>query len=103
MTKPITGTFTFPANEPALQDHFPDSPIIPGTLIIHSFVNEVRSHMPEATLGIRKFRFKSFITPDSYAYRIEPKPFGYACTLFKGTEKAVTGRIVVESNGGSDA
>lgn len=99
----ITGRFTFPADEPALADHFPDSPVIPGTLIIHSFVSVLRERMPEAVLSVSKFRFKSFVTPASYAYSIEPRPFGFACTLFKGDAKAVTGRILVHTEGDSNA
>ncbi|MFA9396018.1 hypothetical protein [Halodesulfovibrio sp. MK-HDV] len=99
----ITGTFTFPADEPALADHFPDSPVIPGTLIIHSFVSVLRERMPDAVLSVSKFRFKLFVTPDAYAYSIEPKPFGFACTLLKDGKKAVTGRILVQRDGEKDA
>ncbi|MEZ6854028.1 hypothetical protein [Halodesulfovibrio aestuarii] len=99
----ITGTFTFPADEPALADHFPDSPVIPGTVIIHSFVSVLRELIPEATLSVSKFRFKSFITPAVYSYSIEAKPFGYACTLFKNNAKTVTGRILVHTEGDEDA
>ncbi|WP_139296861.1 hotdog family protein [Halodesulfovibrio marinisediminis] len=99
----LTGTFTFPADESALKDHFPDSPIIPGTLIIHSFVSVLRENMPNAVLSVSKFRFKSFVTPDTYAYSIEPRPFGFTCTLFKDEVKAVTGRILVHVEGEGDA
>lgn len=99
----ITGTFTFPADEPALADHFPDSPVIPGTLIIHSFVSVLRERMPDAVLSVSKFRFKLFVMPGEYAYSIEPKTFGFACTLFKDGKKAVTGRILVLRDGDNDA
>ena len=95
----ITGTFTYPATEPALADHFPDTPIIPGTLIIHSFVSTLHNLLPaETVLSVSKFRFKSFITPAEYAYSIEPKSFGFACTLFKDGKEAVTGRILTQEN-----
>ena len=94
----ITGNFHYPATEPAFADHFPDTPIVPGTLIIHSFVEIIRELLPDAKLSISKFRFKSFVTPATYAYSIEPKPFGFACTLFADEKKAVTGRVLVSKD-----
>lgn len=95
----LTGTFTFPADEAALQDHFPDSPVIPGTLIIHSFVQALRTRMPEAMLSASRFRFKEFITPASYQYSIEQTPSGFSCTLFSKGKKAVTGRLNILTRG----
>lgn len=103
MKKTITGTFTFPATEPALADHFPDSPVIPGTLIIHSFMEVVNELMPDAKLQVSKFRFRSFVTPETYEYALEAKPFGFSCTLFNNNGKAVTGRILVQSEENTDA
>lgn len=40
----VTGSFHFPANDPIYADHFPDIPIVPGTLIIHAFVTAVKSN-----------------------------------------------------------
>lgn len=103
MKNTITGTFTFPASEPALADHFPDSPIIPGTLIIHSFMGVVRELRPDAKLQVSKFRFRSFVTPETYEYALEAKPFGFSCTLFNTNGKAVTGRILIHQEEQSDA
>lgn len=99
ITDTLSGHFHYPASEPAFADHFPDAPVVPGTLIINSFVGVIRELLPTSTLSISKFRFKSFVTPATYAYSIEPKPYGFACTLFAEGKKVVTGRVLINNEG----
>jgi 3-hydroxyacyl-[acyl-carrier-protein] dehydratase len=80
------GTFYFDPQDGIYEDHFPACPVVPGSLIIQSFVNLV-----SAPAGIDSFRFLSFIEPGHYTWRIEEKPDRWNCFLFQGGQVAAQG------------
>lgn len=89
------GYFYFDPHDPIFRDHFPGHPVVPGSLIIHAFTEALAAadQVPE-TGCISDFRFKRFITPGRYAYRMEPRNDGrMACFLYADGKAVVTGRL----------
>ena len=82
------GSFYFDPQDGIYKDHFPSYPVVPGSLIIQSFVDIVSS-----PAGVDSFRFLSFISPGHYTYRIEEKGQKWNCFLFQGEEMVVQGTL----------
>jgi 3-hydroxyacyl-[acyl-carrier-protein] dehydratase len=92
----ITGTFFFDPADRIYRDHFPSHPVVPGTQIVRAFMEAVRRGMPTANrFVIDHFRFRHFIVPGEYSYRIQPEDKGLSCALFDQDRIVVTGRMIV--------
>ncbi len=88
-----TGYFYFDPEDPIYRDHFPGNPVVPGSLIIHAFMEAVgRSTGADTIRNATRFRFKQFIPPGKYAFRIQIRQDGLAdCRLFDHDKAVVTG------------
>jgi 3-hydroxyacyl-[acyl-carrier-protein] dehydratase len=90
-----SGYFDFDPQDPIYRDHFPGSPVVPGSLIIHAFIEAVgrtaAEGMPCTPTG---FRFKRFISPGRYAFRIQSRPDGRRRCLLFDQENAVAEGIL---------
>lgn len=90
-----TGFFYFDPEDAIYEDHFPGCAVVPGSLIIHAFMlaaggSAGASKAPYVT----NFRFKRFVSPGRYAYRIEAGKGGrMACFLLDEDESVVTGTL----------
>jgi 3-hydroxyacyl-[acyl-carrier-protein] dehydratase len=82
----LEGSFYFDPQDGIYEDHFPSFPVVPGSLIIQSFVNIV-SH----SSGIDSFRFLSFVAPGHYTYRLEERAKKWDCFLFHGEQVIAQG------------
>jgi 3-hydroxyacyl-[acyl-carrier-protein] dehydratase len=89
------GHFYFDPDDPIYREHFPGHPVVPGSLIVHAFVMAIgRSYGEETSHPVTNFRFKRFVSPGCYAYRIEPKSNGrMACFLYDEEKTVVTGTL----------
>lgn len=89
----VTGYFNFDPRDPIYLDHFPGSPVVPGSLIIHAFIKALGEiDEGKSKRQVTNFRFKRFISPGRYVYCIEPKPDGrMACSLLDNGQTVVTG------------
>lgn len=87
------GYFYFDPDDPIYRDHFPGNPVVPGSLIIHAFMEALsKLNRCEESRSITNFRFKQFLPPGRYAFRIEPKSDGgMACFLYDNGKAVVTG------------
>ncbi len=88
-----SGYFHFDPQDPIYRDHFPGSPVVPGSLIIHAFIEAVgriaADGIPCTPAG---FRFRRFITPGRYAFRIQSRPDGRrTCLLFDRDDTVAEG------------
>lgn len=90
------GTFLFPADDPVYADHFPSAPVVPGSLIIHAFQQEL-ARLGFAVAGIRNFRFRRFVAPGRYPFSLSGKVNVVRCVLLNGgnTEHGPTGMTLV--------
>jgi 3-hydroxyacyl-[acyl-carrier-protein] dehydratase len=88
------GFFLFDPEDPVYAEHFPGKPVVPGSMIIRAFLLAAEADGRfEAARRIRDFRFKKFVPPGRYRYRMEPCAAGLQCFLFDGETVAATGTI----------
>jgi 3-hydroxyacyl-[acyl-carrier-protein] dehydratase len=87
------GHFYFDPNDPIYQDHFPGHPVVPGSLIVHAFIEALyASGGGPRPRSITHFRFKRFLPPGRYGFSIKPKSDGrMACSLYDKEKAVVTG------------
>ena len=89
-----TGTFWFDPNDRIYEDHFPGHPIVPGSMIVHAFLLAGKKHrLSRSSSTIENFRFKRFISPGEYGYRIGVKGEELKCTLYDGSSVVATGTL----------
>lgn len=69
-------------------DHFPGYPVVPGSLIIHAFL-ELAGDVRE----IEEFRFRTFVVPERYRYRMEHRGSRWDCTLFQDEQIMARGKL----------
>lgn len=93
--KSFRGHFYFDPDDPIYCEHFPGNPVVPGSLIIHAFMQAAKNRGPATeSWRIKGFRFKRFLAPGRYAYRIQARSDGrMACTLFDNDSAVVTGSL----------
>lgn len=89
------GHFYFDPDDPIYREHFPGHPIVPGSLIIHAFITAIGECGAETVSErLSNFRFKRFVSPGRYAFRIEPTSDGrMACILYDKEKTVVTGTL----------
>lgn len=100
------GVFRFDPAHPLFADHFPGAPVAPGSCIVQAFADEASRWAHEHARGggqdsilssearavpamrpicpireIRGFRFRRFVTPGDYAFRMECTDAGLRCSL----------------------
>jgi len=91
----ITGTFFFDPADRIYRDHFPAHPVVPGTQIVRAFLEAGRRGVPTANrFVIDHFRFRRFIVPGEYAYRIQSEDKGLSCELFDQDRIVAAGRMI---------
>jgi len=95
----LRGVFYFDPADPIYADHFPGFPVVPGSLVISAFLKAGQAAVP----GIRPeklqdFKFRTFLPPGEYEYRLESRGDRLQCLLFQpgtdGRHPLVTGTIL---------
>jgi 3-hydroxyacyl-[acyl-carrier-protein] dehydratase len=88
------GVFYFHPDDGIYQDHFPGYPVVPGSLIVHAFLKAAADagFLPDY-LAIENFRFREFLSPGHYAFRIELDEERLNCIIYRGERKLVTGAL----------
>lgn len=88
------GIFFFDPDDRIYADHFPGRPVVPGSLIVQAFIlaGEKLGLCKEPSI-MENFRFKRFIQPGEYAYRVEVTKKGLECRLYDGQSVVVTGAL----------
>ena len=86
------GVFYFHPDDVIYKDHFPGYPVVPGSLIVHAFLEAAADagFLPDY-LAIENFRFREFLSPGHYAFRIELDENRLNCFIYRGEKKLVTG------------
>ncbi|MDM8518306.1 hypothetical protein QUF76_19090 [Desulfobacterales bacterium HSG16] len=100
------GVFNFQHSDKIYKDHFPGAPVVPGSLIIHAFLNAASEIWGCPACGIEKFKFRRFVSPGRYNYLMEQTALNIKfrtikCTLFDKRKVAVTGIIKIKTDSGS--
>lgn len=92
----IEGTFFFDPEDGIYRDHFPSSPVVPGSLVIHAFLEALQNTPIKHTeLYINNFRFKKFIRPGEYSFTIDTETGYFMCRLYQNEKAIVSGEIMI--------
>jgi 3-hydroxyacyl-[acyl-carrier-protein] dehydratase len=83
------GIFSFDPDDPIYRDHFPGYPVVPGSLVVQAFLD-----LAGDTGEIDQFRFRSFLVPGAYRYRMVRVQNGWECLLLEGEKTMVKGRLI---------
>ncbi len=90
----LEGSFFFDPADRIYADHFPGNPVVPGSVIIRAFMMAADKLCTEQRVrSIGAFRFKKFVSPGEYPYRIELSGRDIRCSLFSGKSVAATGTL----------
>lgn len=106
-----TGKFYFDPDDAIYKDHFPGSPVVPGSLIIHAFCRAIEKEDEDQfnnnQLRVEKFRFTKFVTPGEYRYTLlftdNPLVAGspvlkenlVKCSLYDGQIQVAAGTLIL--------
>jgi 3-hydroxyacyl-[acyl-carrier-protein] dehydratase len=88
------GVICFDPTDAIYEVHFPSRPVVPGSLIVHAFLKAAGEASPAEVVHIEDFRFREFITPGSYAGRIERQGTRLHCKLRAEGRLLATGYLV---------
>lgn len=89
----LEGRFFFDPNDPIYQDHFPGKPVVPGSLILHAFLEVFRQHEMARPEVAEKFRFRKFVTPGWYRFCIQGISGLFRCELYDDRQLMATGTL----------
>ncbi len=88
------GVFYFSPDDSIYRDHFPGYPVVPGSLIVHAFLQAAaEAGITEECRSLENFRFREFLTPGRYSFRIERQEDRLSCLIYRGPKKLVTGAL----------
>jgi 3-hydroxyacyl-[acyl-carrier-protein] dehydratase len=86
------GVFYFHPDDGVYKDHFPECPVVPGSLVVHAFLEAAaEAGFSSDYLTIENFRFREFLSPGHYAYRIELEENRLKCLIYRREKILVTG------------
>lgn len=93
-SSPLHLSVTFAPGDSCFHGHFPDNPVVPGSLVMALCLDCLRTHTEkDAPLTIRRFSFARFARPGTYDLIIERSGEAYLCLLRRGSEIFAQGRI----------
>ncbi len=91
--------FHFLKEDPFYQNHFKGFAVVPGTLIIESFLRTIeKTEEKPPSLIVEHFQFKRFTTPNQAEARIIKKEKRWHCELFQKGVLTAKGVISREEN-----
>jgi 3-hydroxyacyl-[acyl-carrier-protein] dehydratase len=91
----LSGTFFFDPDDPIYTEHFPGNPVVPGSMIIHAFMLVAgKRGLNQGATSIDNFRFKRFVSPGEYPYRVEIAGKNLRCSLLDRDSQAVATGIL---------
>jgi 3-hydroxyacyl-[acyl-carrier-protein] dehydratase len=84
------GVIRFDPADGIYTDHFPGYPVVPGSLIIQAFL-ELAAPVRE----IEEFRFRTFVVPKDYGYRMTRRDNRWECSLLENERVMAKGKLRV--------
>ncbi|HDL08388.1 MAG TPA: hypothetical protein ENG35_06585 [Desulfobacteraceae bacterium] len=82
----IEGIFYFDPDDLIYGDHFPGNPVVPGSLIIHSFLKAVeKAGFKSDQYIVENFKFKEFVSPGEYFFNIRIFHDRLKCRLYRNS------------------
>ncbi|HVO67463.1 MAG TPA: hypothetical protein VMT12_13385 [Syntrophales bacterium] len=88
------GVFYFSPDDSIYRDHFPGYPVVPGSLIVHAFLQAAaEAGIKGGYCSLENFRFREFLIPGRYSFRMKREKSGLSCIIYRGVKKLVTGTL----------
>lgn len=94
--KELKGTINFDSKDLIYNVHFPGNPVVPGSLILGTFVDILSSETGASGITVNNFNFSRFVNPGNYRYTITFSDNTATCRLFKNDEVLSRGKITYE-------
>lgn len=92
--EPLRLAVTFAVSDACFNGHFPDHPVVPGSLVIGLCLWGIREHAGlRGTPTVRRFAFDRFAGPGRYELRFEGASPVLHCTLTQEETIFARGRI----------
>ena len=92
--RPLSLTVSFAPDDACFNGHFPDNPVVPGSLITGLSLQAIREHLGRTgPLRVRRFSFSRFARPGSYTLDIKEQGETCLCTLRSDDTLFAQGRI----------
>jgi 3-hydroxymyristoyl/3-hydroxydecanoyl-(acyl carrier protein) dehydratase len=90
----LSGVFEFDAKDLIYQYHFPKVPVVPGVLIIRSFIQQLQNNQAGEEFIIDHFSFAHFAAPTiKYEFQIEKAGDSYTCLMRRDNKIYAKGKI----------
>ncbi len=90
----VEGTFFFHPDDPIYETHFPQCPVVPGSLMVHAFLQALReSGIPCEGLRVENFSFREFLPPGECSFSIARRERGLECRIIKDGKKIASGTL----------
>ena len=84
----------FAQDDACFHEHFPDSPILPGSLMAALSLQVVREDFGQTgALRVERFTFRRFAAPGAYELRIAADDGAFRCRLIRENIVHAEGRI----------
>jgi 3-hydroxymyristoyl/3-hydroxydecanoyl-(acyl carrier protein) dehydratase len=91
--KCISGKFFFDQKYEIFKTHFPGYPVVPGTMIVASFINLLQKNYNLLDLEVENFKFLKFIPPGEYLFKITIDHKKAKCELYQDKNLVARGKI----------
>ncbi len=86
------GAFHFDPEDPVYETHFPQCPVVPGSLMIHAFLQALQENgIACEGLEIENFSFREFLPPGACRFYIAGRGGKLECRIMKDGEKIASG------------
>ena len=89
------GVFHFDPADGIYVVHFPVYPVVPGSVIVHAFIEAAGRYIDLKEYTIERFGFREFVTPGNYHFNIQFLKNRLRCVLYQEDKTLVTGTIRV--------
>lgn len=89
------GVFHFDPADGIYRVHFPMHPVVPGSVIVHAFIEAAGSLLRIQEYTVEQFGFRKFVAPGEYHFSIQLLENRLQCALYQGDKTLVTGTLRV--------
>jgi 3-hydroxyacyl-[acyl-carrier-protein] dehydratase len=91
---PLRLAVRFEPDDACFNEHFPQNPVVPGSLVAGLCLKAMREHLGRTgRLVIERFSFSRFASPGAYTLDIEEQGDTCLCTLSSDDTVFARGRI----------